>query len=186
MKVHERGRGLCLALAFTAVALPACSDPLLDEKVAALGPEVDGIREGPAHRAGQPCLVCHGNGVSPDFSVAGTLYQKPYELGVPVGIEGNIVELIDANGERMRAKTNCVGNFYISRDRWDPTFPLRVVVDPDHPGPSQMVSKIGRDGACASCHVDPPGQSSPGHVYQTDDDTVPDATSAGTSCRGDD
>src|SRR5690348_913971 len=58
-------------------ASPSCSDPVHSDEVAALGPEADGVRPGPLHRAGQPCMTCHG-GSGPAgavFAVAGTVFK---------------------------------------------------------------------------------------------------------------
>jgi hypothetical protein len=56
------------------------SDPILDADKAALGPEDPNVPEGPLHRAGQPCAVCHRDGgEDPTFVFAGTVYRDPVE-----------------------------------------------------------------------------------------------------------
>lgn len=64
-------------------AIAGCStDPVHDAEVAALGPEVPGMPKSlyEYHRAGQPCLVCHG-GEGPahtQFSFGGTVFAGPF------------------------------------------------------------------------------------------------------------
>src|SRR5262249_3507741 len=83
------------------------------------------------------------------------------------------VEVTDATGSVHVAQTNCAGNFYVTTTDWDPVFPLTVQVThsaidkPGHAWP--MLSKIGRDGSCAGCHVSASGPASPGRVYITDE-----------------
>ena len=67
-----------------AQALVGCSvvedvlDPVHARQVAALGGDPSGQRNGPTHRPGQPCLVCHGGlgPGGPDLSVGGTIYES--------------------------------------------------------------------------------------------------------------
>jgi hypothetical protein len=149
---------------------PAC-DPVGDDAVAALGPETPGVRPGPFHRPGQPCLVCHTGGLTspPAFSVAGTIYQTPSS---PIGLEGATVSLTDSTGSNfVTMASNVAGNFYVKPDDWNPVFPLSgVVVTSTTAGFAVMQSDIGRNGACASCHVNPAGPASPGQVCITLDE----------------
>jgi hypothetical protein len=106
------------------------------------------------------------------MSVAGTVYQK---LDRDVPAEGARVDVTDARGEVWTVWSNCAGNFYITAERWQPVFPLHVRLS--HGGvvdPVPMESKIGRDGACASCHLLQTGPSSAGRVYLVDDPAAPD------------
>jgi len=150
---------------------PSCGDPVHNAQVDALGPETGG-GPGPTHRAGQPCLTCHG-GQGPadvEFAVAGTVYQLP-DAGAP-GYEGVVVAVFDATqdadgGTPKTARTNTVGNFYIRSADWSPVFPLHDVtlgVDGSQFQPV-MKTRVGRDGSCGTCHFDPAGTGSPGHVY---------------------
>src|ERR1700677_3462733 len=118
------------------LGLVSC-DPVLDDAVAALGPETPpGVRPGPLHRPGQPCLLCHDGafGDPPAFSVAGTVYRIPSSLEPAVDAT---IELADVTGSRPPKPplTNTAGNFYIPVQEWTPVFPLRVVVYPSK-GPS--------------------------------------------------
>jgi len=146
-----------------AAAVAACSlDPVHDDAVRDLGGEAPGVRPGPTHRAGQPCLVCHdGSTAQPAMSVAGTIYGAPDS---PAGLAGVGVTLADASGAIRTAVTNAAGNFYVEDSSWRPVFPLRVVVNYGAI-PAPMSTIIGRDGSCAACHVDPPSRISPGRVY---------------------
>jgi hypothetical protein len=160
-------------LALGCLLSAGCADPVIDAEINAL-PD-DGVRNGPTHRGGQPCLLCHSDegGRNPAFSVAGTVYQK---LTNKVPMEGVVVHVTDATGSSQDLTSNCAGNFYIDENTWTPTFPLWVSLSNPADGTTiKMISKAGRDGACAMCHADPAGAGSPGHVYLVKDATVPDA-----------
>jgi len=93
--------------------------------------------------------------------VAGTIYGA---LDSPAVLAGVGVTLADESGAIHTASTNSAGNFYIAASDWQPTFPLRVVID--YGGiTAPMSTIIGRDGSCAGCHYDPPSRISPGRVY---------------------
>jgi len=159
-----------------------CADPVLSSEIDALGGEANGVRHGPMHRPGQPCLLCHSDegGRTPAFSVAGTLYQKP-DGAIPV--QGATIHLTDATGATHDLTSNCVGTFYVDERVWAPTFPL--VVDISYPQgnvTTKMKSKIGRDGACAMCHVKPASAVSPGPVYLEKDPSVPDFATPALDC----
>ena len=172
------------ALLALLLAVPACADPVIDAQIAALPGEVPGIRTGPNHRGGQPCGLCHSaaGGRHPTFTVAGTVYQKPTN-NVPV--EGALVHITDATGATYDLTSNCAGNFYVADTQWQPTFPLYVDLSDAAAGiTTKMKTKIGRDNSCAQCHADPAGTDSAGHVYLTNDPTVPDMAPPSLSCGG--
>ena len=156
------GIGLALVLAGS---FAACVDPVHDQEITALGPEIAGIATSEFHRAGQPCLVCHqpSGPANTTFAVAGTIFYGPDKL---VGAENVQVELVDSAGTYFTAITNCVGNFYIPPDIWNPAFPLLVQIQyPGQTGATKMTGQISRDGSCAGCHKDPQSFDSRGHVY---------------------
>ncbi len=163
---------IALAILF---ALPgssvSCADPTHDDAVSALGDSNE--RNGPTHRPGQPCLVCHGGSgpASAEFSIAGTVYQVK---GGTDPVSGATVALVDATGVEYDATTNEAGNFYIAKTNWQPTAPIKVSVTLGN-NTATMISHIGRDGSCGSCHTDPPGPRSPGRVYLVADVTDLDA-----------
>jgi hypothetical protein len=149
-------------------------DPVKDDAVAALGPEAPGVRQGPLHRPGQPCLLCHDGAIGDPqrFTVAGTVFQTN---AATVGASGIMVDVIDAKGQSASLATNAAGNFYATPGAYDPTFPLQVTLR----GNGLIVAMqtlvegngtIEPNGACASCHVDPAGPSSPGHVAMSLED----------------
>ena len=158
-----------LSLLLSSALLPGCIGTTPEEAAANALPD-DGRYEGPTHRAGQPCLVCH------DFTLAGTVYRLPDD---EVGLEGAEVEVTDAEGVVFTAHTNRVGTFIVStggsdredrRDGWlhlarAPVFPLRVVVryqDEEQ----EMRNVFHREGACAACHTrDGPGAASAGPIF---------------------
>jgi hypothetical protein len=138
-------------------------DPVHAREIAALGDDPSGQEPGPNHRAGQPCLVCHGsvgpNG--PELSVAGTIYRAHVDAQA---LDGAVVTLIDAQGVTREFNTNRAGNFLVRASAWQPVYPMRVSVS--YGGVStDMKTNVGRDGSCATCHTDPPGPASAGHVY---------------------
>jgi hypothetical protein len=155
-----------------AVGLAAC-DPVHDDAVAALGGETPGVRPGPLHRPGQPCLLCHDGafGDPPAFSVAGTIFEAPSDHAP---VDGADVHLTDSSGSLSRDfTTNAAGNFYVPADDWAPVFPLAVAVKPQE-GPDVFMHTLANDGSCATCHADPPGSDSPGHVsIRLDDGGTP-------------
>jgi hypothetical protein len=166
---HRRKSALLIAVA--AIAL-SCVDPVHDDEVAALGPDVG--PKGPEHRPGQPCLVCHGGSgpASAHFSVAGTIYQVK---GQSAPLVNAFVRIIDANQLHVDATTNAAGNFYIRVEDWTPPSPLYTAIatdkasltpcDGSDPKCVPMFTRIGREGSCAACHTDPPSSSSTGRVY---------------------
>lgn len=143
----------------SALSLVMCNlDPVPNAKSANLGEETPGVPEGQFHRAGQPCLACHD-----DFSVGGTLYGV---RGDKTPLANAELTFTDVNGKTAIATSNAAGNFWIPSAQFTLTFPLHVAV---RYGTLEatMTSIIGRDGSCASCHVDPPSRISPGPVYMT-------------------
>ncbi len=130
----------------------ACYDPVHLDAVATLGPEAPGVAPGPNHRAGQPCLTCHGGDgpAEPEFSVAGTLYTV---RGTNQVLAHGAVTVTDKRGESRVTRSNAAGNFFITKVEWSPAFPLRVVLEADGVR-REMVTTIGRDGGCATCHRD--------------------------------
>ena len=149
----------CLVLG----ALLGSCDPYYDDQIAALGPEAPGVRKGPLHRPGQPCLLCHDGAVGspPQFSVAGTVFVDANGL-VPA-VDAAVL-LSGADGVDYSAKTNAAGNFYVSPAQYTPVNPMRVVVKYAN-STATMHAHVGRDGSCAGCHTDPAGPASAGHVY---------------------
>jgi hypothetical protein len=143
---------IAVALAASAALAAGCYDPVHLDAVATLGPETPGITPGPSHRAGQPCSTCHG-GEGPaesELSIGGTLYRVRGETE-PLG--GGEVVVTDARGESRRLQSNEAGNFFVRKAEWSPVFPLRVAIEAEGVR-REMVSTIGRDGGCASCHRD--------------------------------
>ena len=137
-------------------------DPVHSDEVADLGPEIDGVREGPTHRPGQPCLVCHGGSGpgSPQWAVAGTVYQ---DENSDTPLVGGTVTVTDATGSAQSLGTNEAGNFYIGTDQWNPVYPLHVTLSAGSTAIS-MTSRINGNGSCADCHLGHTGQATADHV----------------------
>jgi hypothetical protein len=103
-------------------------------------------------------------------------------------VEGVVVTITDAFGDSHTAKTNCIGNFFITADEWQPGFPLAAKIEyPSLSGsgktPAYMSSRIGRDGSCGSCHHGARALDTPGYVFCVDQDTDP-FPKPGKSCKG--
>jgi hypothetical protein len=156
-----------VAALMIATSIAACigSDPVHDGEVQALGPEQPGVSPGPTHRPGQPCLVCHGGSgpAGAQFAVGGTIYQA--QTGPRTPLDNGTVSLIDTDSKTAQATTNAVGNFFVPESQWSPTFPVHVTAVAFGGSSTPMNTHIGRDGSCASCHFDPIGPETPGHIY---------------------
>jgi hypothetical protein len=122
------------------------------------------------------------------MSVGGTIFAAPADAPIPVG-EAKIT-VIDAAGESRTVKSNCIGNFWITTEQWQPLFPLRAELTcafANGTGSTRtlMISRISRDGSCAGCHVGVQNQGSPGWVYCTTDPAeVAQLPQPGPSCKG--
>jgi len=183
---------IALTLPLLVVALApvaACDlDPVHASLVSQLGPESPNIPKGEFHRAGQPCVVCHGDDgpASVKFAVAGTVFYGP---GTNPNVNGQLmgagnvsVYIEDASMSMLPAvTTNCVGNWWIKASDYKPQFPLLVTIAGPGGTPTQtMRTQIGREPSCGMCHQvqsypNQPGAISnyyqtPGVVYLTMDD----------------
>jgi hypothetical protein len=161
-----------------ALAAAGCPSPYNDDRIEALGGECSDVPESEFHRVGQPCVLCHGDYAddSPAMSVAGTIFATR-TLATPV--EGVKIFLTDSQGKTFETQTNCIGNFHVETDQWEPAFPLHVEIECPNPDDEEdpfrlsMGSRISRDGSCAGCHYGRPGfnaagerdYGSPGWVY---------------------
>lgn len=148
-----------LVIAILVAAAASCANPVHNDAVEAQGGDADGdfngISPGPTHRAGQQCSVCHGgDGPGPDFAFAGTIYASR-DNGTPA--VGAVVTITDAAGTKHDLVANDVGNFYITKDDWDPAWPAQVQVTwpataTSTPGGNIMRSRIGGNTGCGFCH----------------------------------
>jgi hypothetical protein len=191
---------IALTLPLLVVALApvaACDlDPVHSSLVSKLGPEAASIPKNELHRAGQPCVVCHGDEgpASAKFSIAGTVFYGP---GTATDMQGNLIPLIGASGVTVYIEddlgrtypttTNCVGNFFVSPSEYQPQYPLLITVAGVPKGSltmntlqQSMHSQIGREPSCGMCHqvqsyLTQPGAivnyyQTPGVIYLTGDD----------------
>jgi hypothetical protein len=149
--------------------LAGCGDPVRDDAIAALGPEEPGVRPGPSHRPGQPCVLCHDQGEkAPPFSLAGTVYVDAMS-NTPIGDVSVII--LDAAGAEFTTITNCAGNFFIRPEEFTPTYPIWINMRAGAVHRSMETASY-REPSCAACHSDPRSRTSAGHVYLIDDPTV--------------
>lgn len=160
--------------AVLAVVGAASCDPVHSQAVDDLGDEAPGVRRGPAHRPGQPCMLCHDGAIGNPraFSVAGTVFvdqnfTDPLSANWAVGAR---VDMVGGDGQTFTAQTVDHGNFYVTPQQFTPTYPMTVSVT--YGGTTvNMTSLVGRNGSCAGCHILPtpsapqPSPSSPGPVY---------------------
>jgi hypothetical protein len=153
-----------------ASASSAC-DPVHSDEIAALGGEAPGVKKGPLHRPGQPCQVCHDGslGSPPEFTVAGTIFKNESDRVAAVSAS---VVLTSVNGATYTATTNAAGNFYVSPTQFTPAYPMSVVVISGNVT-VKMTSLVGRNASCATCHFDPAGPTSAGHVFIPADGVTP-------------
>lgn len=157
-----RRGSLTVAAALTLAS--ACKDPVLEARVEALGPDTGPYPAGPNHRAGAPCTLCHmeGSAASSPFDLGGTVYAR---VSPKQGLGGVKVRLFDNEGDELGVVTNEVGNFFLRKGELGPIdFPIWVELE--YQGEvTAMQAPIFRERSCASCHTDPAGPTSPGHVY---------------------
>jgi hypothetical protein len=177
---------LTLPLLLVALAPAAACDmnPVHANLVSQLGGEAPNVPKGEFHRAGQPCVVCHGDDgpASEKFGIAGTIFYgpgtDPKVNGQLMGAGGVNVYIEDGTGSMLNpVTTNCVGNFWIRASDYTPHFPLLITIA----GPTgasgngpvakrSMVSQIGREPSCGMCHQVQSYPTQPGAVanyYQT-------------------
>jgi hypothetical protein len=167
------------ALLAFAAAMASCTDPVLDDKVNALGGEVDGVSQGPDHRPGQPCVVCHGPGgpASDDpFALAGTVYEGATSKQGAEGVELLLVDSLGSNpfrennGLRAPILTTKSGNFFVRTSEWQ-NLRFPVLAGITRGVYRKMQSHIGREPSCSACHHDPDPSvfgdrlSAVGHIY---------------------
>lgn len=132
--------------------LASCADPVREQQIDALGPEADGIAEGPLHRPGQPCLVCHSaGGPASDhpFALAGTLWPTS---DARQGVANVKVLFTDVNNEKRSTTSNEAGNFFVTEGDWtDLAYPLITGIERGA-AESPMMQTIDREGSCNFCH----------------------------------
>jgi hypothetical protein len=176
-----RAPALVLAALPLTAPLASCDvDPVHTSAVGALPGEVAGVPQGAYHRAGQPCVLCHGGDgpASQQFAVAGTVFYGPGASSPLVGVGNAQVLLEDDSQSQVTATTNCVGNFTVKPGDWPghPQYPLivRVVGQPQQTMfDVAMQSHIGREGSCAGCHRIPASDNpfeTPGVVHLSPQD----------------
>lgn len=153
--------GAWAGAAVMALALAACGDPTRDALIAQLGDEDPGVPEGPLHRPGQPCGVCHDGAAARAIAIGGTVFWTVDSDAPAPGVE---VRLVDEGGAEQLAITNCAGNFFVLPEELDVDMPFWVEVGAGDAA-IPMDSPVNGDGSCASCHGLEPDPASAGRVY---------------------
>ena len=154
-----------VALSLAPLAIVGC-DPVHASEIDALGGEAPGVPEGPLHRPGQPCLLCHDGEIGDPtaFSVGGTVFDTPSSMQ---GVVGATVAMTDTIGSSDTATTNAAGNFYVTPPEWTPIYPIVEVQVQSGNVTVSMETLIGRNGSCAGCHTGTAGPVSPGPITLT-------------------
>lgn len=155
-------RCLLLPVLLIATLAVSCTDPVKDHAIERLGPEQGGVSEGPEHRPGQPCVLCHSEGGPASdhkFVLAGTIFDtaKADKGAANVG-----VYFIDSAGDdRHTVFTNGVGNFYVREEEWpELAFPVKTGIKrANDKNGVPMQSTINREGSCNFCHQRPGADS---------------------------
>lgn len=157
MGMQHRAIRLVSVLGFALLAA-SCTDPVKDHAIERLGPEQGGVPEGPEHRPGQPCVLCHSDGGPASdhkFAIGGTIFDT---AKADKGAENVRVYFIDAANAERQVVTNAVGNFFIRESEWpDLTFPFKTGIRRGTGLPVSMQSTINREGSCNFCHQLPGG-----------------------------
>jgi len=183
--IAARTSTLLLAVAMAVVAPGvACTNPVEDFAVRGAGPEKDGVPEGEFHRAGQQCSACHKEGgkSKKPFILSGTIFTQASR---PIGLDQASVQITDAGGGKYKATTNCVGNFFVTKEDFGRDLQFSILVRVVREGRSRsMGSQIGRAADCAFCHRvgmtpdDPAFFSALKQVYMYSDDEAAPPKSA--------
>lgn len=155
---------VAVALGLGLAALAGCGDPTRDALIETLGGESPGVPIGPLHRPGQPCVVCHDGDAARAFAIAGTVY---WTASSKAPAPGTRVDLVDADGGKQFALTNCAGNFFVLPENLEVAYPFWVKLSAGD-AEITMDSPVNGDGSCASCHEKTFSARSAGRVYLHD------------------
>lgn len=168
-----------LQLLIALVIAAACTDPVQSANEDAI-PD-DGKPDGPDHHVGSWCTACHSeHGSGPEFSVGGTVFVSRNSLTPAAGA---IVRITDGDGKKTEIATYGSGNFYRTKEEYDPKYPLRIEIE--YQGvKTPMDSLIGRDAGCGRCHSNTSAgdTSHTSRIYAT---PLPVNTDAGTDAGSD-
>jgi phosphatidate phosphatase APP1 len=85
---------------------------------------------------------------------------------------GARVTVTSANGASYTATTNEAGNFYVKAGEFVPLYPMSAFVT-WNAATVRMTAQVGRDVSCATCHTDPAGPTSAGHIFIPPDGVTP-------------
>jgi len=119
-----------------------------------------GEEESPTMYPGRDCITCHvGAGEGPRFGAAGTVYSAYDEGDDCYGVQGALIEVIDANGETHSATTNEAGNFWI-----DGAVATPITARINYDGGTLEMTTPAPSANCASCHTADGLGGAPGRI----------------------
>lgn len=122
-----------------------------------------GDRESEAMHPGGDCIGCHADrGEGPRLQVAGTVQARVDDETDCRGVEGVLVELLDAQGTVfLSLTTNRAGNFFASSGLTGNTpYTARLTYE----GRTREMSTPQTDGNCMSCHTAAGESGAPGRI----------------------
>ncbi|NUP11196.1 MAG: hypothetical protein HOW73_34555 [Polyangiaceae bacterium] len=96
---------------------------------------------------GGDCIGCHAQDGGPSYSIAGTVMAIEDDDQGCLGLGGVLVEVIGADGKKVRMMTNSVGNFF-SSERIAKPYTAKITSD----GQEFAMVTPQSDTNCASCH----------------------------------
>ncbi len=122
---------------------------------------VGGNSGGSLMNPGLACISCHARGEGPRFAAAGTVYAKPDEKNLDLGVEGATVQIIDAKGKVLTLKTNKTGNFSTRRGQ---SFAFPITAKVIYKGKISEMYTPQTSGDCNLCHTQGGAHGAPGRV----------------------
>lgn len=111
---------------------------------------VGGDEESPRMHPGRDCIGCHTDeGEGPRFNAAGTVFSAYDEADDCFGVEGALIEIVDANRATYSATTNEAGNFFFEKQAIATPVTASITYD----GNTLEMTTPAPSSNCASCHT---------------------------------
>lgn len=123
-------------------------------------PQLD---KGEEMEPGGDCIGCHAQDGGPSYSIAGTVMAIEDDDEGCLGLDGVLVEVIGADGKKIRMMTNSVGNFFSSEGIKKP-YTAKITQD----GQEFAMVTPQTDTNCASCHSSVGKEGAAGRIVAFD------------------